>query len=172
MEAFLNKKYKLVRHDECFDKFLKVLGKKEQKGFSEKFLTISSTGFTWLEAKLAKQIPTVVELTKADDGFYHLLTNVKVFTRDQKFQPNVEIEQKSVEGSIVKNIFQIEGDRLIETQVGEKTVIITRVFSETGIKATLFCDNVETKTFCEVISWQVLEINQFENLKNNRLTWL
>lgn len=27
MEAFLNKKYKLVRYDERFDKFLKVLGK-------------------------------------------------------------------------------------------------------------------------------------------------
>lgn len=111
-----------------------------------------STGYSWLETKLAKQLPTIVELTKADDGFYHLITNVKIFTRVQKFLPDVEIEQKSVEGSLVKNTFRIEGDRLIETQVGAKTVTIIRTFSETGIKSKLLCDNVETTTFCEVIS--------------------
>lgn len=140
-----------MRYDECFDKFLKVLGKQFICEFVENVLINFSTGFSWLETKLAKQVPTVVELTKADDGFYHLITNVKIYTRDQKFQPDVEIEQKSVEGSIVKNTFRIEGDRLIETQIGPKTVTIIRTFSETGIKATLQCENVETMTFCEII---------------------
>lgn len=98
------------------------------------------------------QVPTVVELKITDDGFYHLLTDIKIFTRDQKFQPHVEVQQKSVEGSLVKNIFWIEGDRLIEKQFGEKNVTITRQFSATDVKATLTCDNVTTKTFSEIIS--------------------
>lgn len=93
-----------------------------------------------------------MELTKADDGFYHLITNVKIYTRDQKFQPDVEIEQKSVEGSLVKNTFQIQGNKLIETQIGPKNVTIIRTFDATGIKSTLQCDNVETMTFCEIIT--------------------
>lgn len=100
---------------------------------------------------MAKQVPTVVELKKTDDGFYHLITDVKIYKRDQKFQPNVEIVQKSVEGCLVKNVFRIEGDKLIETQIGEKNVIITRQFSATQIKATLICNGTKTKTICEVI---------------------
>lgn len=79
------------------------------------------------------------------------MTDVNIFKRDQKFLPGVEIEQKSVEGSLVKNIFRIEGNNLIETQIGKKNVTITRKFSATEIQATMSCEKAKAKTICELI---------------------
>lgn len=110
MKPFSNqKKYKLVQRDENFNDFLSIF-----------LLNFDSSGLSWVETKLAKQFRTVTESTKTDDGFFHLKTNVKIFTRDQKFQPSVEIIQKNVGGSLVKNILWIEGNRLIEQQIGAK----------------------------------------------------
>lgn len=148
MERFLNKKYRLVHRDEHFNDFLKAIGSVGKITF-KLFSNCNFTGLNWLDTKIAKQIPTIVELTKTDDGFYHLRTDIKVYTHDQKFQPGVEIQQKSVEGSLVKNLFWFEGNRLIEKQFGAKTVI--RQFSATDIQATLSCDNVTTKTYSEII---------------------
>lgn len=97
------------------------------------------------------KLPTTVELTKSEDGFYHLLTDVKLYTRDQKFKPGLEILQKSVEGRLVKNLFRINGNQLIETQFSDKEITIIRTFSDDTIIATLTCKNVKTKTFCERI---------------------
>lgn len=94
-------------------------------------------------------IPTTVELTKSDDGFYHLLTDVTFFTRDQMFKPGLEILQKSVDGRLVKNVFRINGNKLIETQYSDKPVTIIRIFSDETILTTLTCEDVKTKTFCE-----------------------
>lgn len=148
MEAFLNKKYKLVKKDEYFGKFLSLLGTFQVTFPIAKF-DPRLAGFSWLEIRLAMTIPTTVELTRSDDGYYHLLTDVKFYTRDQMFKPGIEIMQKSVEGRLVKNVFRINGNKLIETQFSDKTVTIIRIFSDETLLTTLACENVKTKTFCE-----------------------
>lgn len=100
------------------------------------------------------KLPTTVELTKSGDGFYHILTDVKLYTRDQKFEPGVEILQKSVEGRLVKNLFRINGNKLIETQFSDKVITIIRTFSDEAIITTITCENVKTQTFCERIRQQ------------------
>lgn len=73
-----------------------------------------------------------------------------VFSRTQKFQPDVEIIQKSVDGRIVKNVFNINGNKLIEKQIDDKTVTIYREFFDDELVSTSVCDDIVSKTLCRL----------------------
>lgn len=90
-------------------------------------------------------------MVKKNDGFYYMTTNVTIMKRTQKFQPDCDIVQKSVDGRQVKNLFTINGNTLIEKQFGYKNVTIIREFSNDELISTAICGNVTTKGFFRAI---------------------
>lgn len=104
-----------------------------------------------MQIKLSKAVRTTIILTKGDDGFYYLTTNVTVFSRTQKFIPGMEIIQKTVDGRLVRNVFHVKGNKLIENQYGDKNVTIRREFFENELVSTSTCGNVVSTTLCRVI---------------------
>lgn len=90
-------------------------------------------------------------MTKRDDGFFYLITNVTAFTRTQKFAPGIEIAQKSVDGRRMRNVFTIKGSKLIEQQFGDKNVTIIREFFENELISTSRCGDVVTKSLCRAM---------------------
>jgi hypothetical protein len=77
-----------------------------------------------------------------------------MFSRTQKFQPGVEVQQKTVDGRRVINIFTVEGDKLVERQIGDdknSVVTIIREFRGNELISTTYCGNVVTISVCRLI---------------------
>jgi hypothetical protein len=109
MERFLGKKYKLDRV-ENFDAVMIELGMNS------------------VLRKIAKTLSTVVQLTKNNDE-YSLNTTILLMTTSQKFKINVEKDVTTLDGRKIREVFSKESDNvLIERQIGEKTMTITRTF--------------------------------------------
>ncbi|CRL02382.1 CLUMA_CG015416, isoform A [Clunio marinus] len=113
MDKFLNIKYTLHRQDEYFDDYL------------------ASIGLNYIQRKLAKTIPASVEIVKLNENEYSFNTILPFKTHQQRFVPGEEIEQTTVDGRKVKNIFTIEGNKLIEHQFEpNRQVSIIREFTD------------------------------------------
>lgn len=86
-------------------------------------------GLSFINRKLASSIPSSNQLVKLNDREYALNTILPFMTHQQKFIPDEEIEQKTVDGRKVKNIFTIQGNKLIEKQIEpNREVVIVREF--------------------------------------------
>jgi hypothetical protein len=68
---------------------------------------------------------------KLNEREYALNTILPFKTHQQKFVPGEEIEQTTIDGRRVKNIFTIEGNKITERQIEPtREVIIIREFAE------------------------------------------
>ena len=86
-------------------------------------------GFNSVMIKIAKTFTTVVQLTKKGD-VYSLNSTIMLFSTSQKFKLGEGKNVTTSDGRKVINIFEIEGNKLIEKQIGEKTLIIEREYSD------------------------------------------
>ncbi|KAG5681929.1 hypothetical protein PVAND_011332 [Polypedilum vanderplanki] len=134
MEKFLNKKYKL---DKCenLDEFLMEMGMNS------------------ITRKIAKTLTTTLQLTKKSDGTYSLNSTILVFSTSQKFTLGVGKDLTTTDGRKVNNIFYIEGNKLIEKQIGERTLIIEREFFDDHLiaKATFSDSNIICTSVCKAL---------------------
>lgn len=91
----------------------------------------------FLNRKLARSIPSYSQLVKLNNDEFALNTFIPFKTHQQRFVPGQEIEQETIDGRKVKNIFTIEGNTLTERQIEpNREVIITREFSANEMKGT------------------------------------
>lgn len=104
-----------------------------------------------MNRKLAKSITSTTQIVKISENEYGLNTIIPFKTHQQKFIPGKEIEQKTIDGRSVKNIFTIEGNKLIERQIEpNREVIITREFSDTQMIGVSTVGDVVNKSWSSV----------------------
>lgn len=78
--------------------------------------------------KIAKTLTTTVQLVKKPDDSYVLYSTVLLVTTPQKFTLGEEKELTTSDGRKIKNVFTMDGNKLTEKQIGEKTMIVEREF--------------------------------------------
>jgi formylmethanofuran:tetrahydromethanopterin formyltransferase len=101
--------------------------------------------------KLAQTITTTVQLVKKSETDYSLNSTLLLLTTSQKFKLGEEKSVTTVDGRKVKNVFTIEGNKLIEKQLGEKDLIIERVFFSDQLIVTSSMGGVESKAWCKLV---------------------
>ncbi|KAJ8680092.1 hypothetical protein QAD02_015879 [Eretmocerus hayati] len=123
---FVDKKYELYDSDENFDKIMKILD------------------VGWVKRGLAKVAKPVVSL-KENNGVYTFTTKSALKDHQITFRPNEEFNQETIDGrKNVKTIIRLEGNKMIETQYGDKVLNIVREFSEDQLITTMELDVFES----------------------------
>lgn len=102
--------------------------------------------------KLSSSMSTTVQLVKKSDGEYSLNSTILLMTTSQKFTLNEEKDVTTLDGRKVKISFIIEGNKLIENQVGEKTLRIVREFFDDEMIATSSISGVVCKSWCKLVN--------------------
>lgn len=108
-------------------------------------------GINSVMRKLASTMTTTVQLVKKDDGHYSLNSTILFLTTSQKFHLGVEKDVTTQDGRKVKNVFTIEGQKLIEHQIGEKIFSIVRDYSEEELVVTTTMNGVTSTSWCKVV---------------------
>lgn len=89
-------------------------------------------GLNLISRKLARSIPSSTQVVQISDNEYAVNTILPFKTHQQKFILGEEIEQNTIDGRRVKNVFTLEnGNRLIEKQI-EKNREVTLIREFTG----------------------------------------
>jgi hypothetical protein len=84
-----------------------------------------------INRKLAASIPSSTEIVKLSETEYGLNTIIPFKTHQQKFVPDQETENSTIDGRKIKNFFTVEGNKLIEKQIEpNREVIIIREYYE------------------------------------------
>lgn len=85
-------------------------------------------------------------LVKIGENEYSLNTILPFLTHQQKFTPNIESDQTTVDGRKIKNIFVIEGNVLTERQIEPtREVTIIRKFYATEMLGTSIVGKITNK---------------------------
>lgn len=109
------------------------------------------SGINAIMRKLASSIPTTVQLIKKPDDSYSLNTFMWMLSTSQKFLLGDEKDVTTTDGRKVKSVFTIEGNNLIERQMGEKTLLIVREFFDEEMIATTSMGDVVCKAWCKLV---------------------
>jgi len=109
-------KFKLTSSDN-FDEFLKELG------------------VNFVMRNLAKTSTPVVEITK-DGDTYSLKTSTAIKNSEIKFELGKEFEEARMDGKSVKTVVVADGNKLVQTQYGDKEVKIVRELNGDELKVT------------------------------------
>jgi len=117
-------RFKLTSSDK-FDEFLKELG----------------VGF--MLRNLAKTSTPTVEFTKSGDE-YTMKTLTTFKNSEIKFKLGEEFEENRLDGKLVKSKMVADGNKLIQTQYGDKEVSIVREFNGDELKVTASVGNVSS----------------------------
>lgn len=88
-------------------------------------------GLNLISRKLAKSIPSSTQVVQISDNEYAVNTILPFKTHQQKFIFGEEIEQNTIDGRRVKNVFTLDGNKLIEKQI-EKNREVTLIREFTG----------------------------------------
>jgi len=115
-------KYKLT-NSENFDEFLKELG------------------VNFVLRNLAKTSTPVIEISK-DADTYSMKTTTAIKNSEIKFKLGEEFEEARMDGKNVKTKIVADGNKLIQTQYGDKEVSIIREFTPTDLITTCKVGNV------------------------------
>lgn len=94
---------------------------------------------------------TTVQLVKKDD-VYSLISYFLLLTTSQKFKVGEAKDVTTQDGRKIKNIFTIEGNKLIEQQIGEKTMTIVREYSDDQMIVTSTIGNVVCTSWCKLVN--------------------
>jgi len=134
MDKFLNKKYKLVRFDEYYENYLKAIG------------------LNMINRKIAIAMPSSTQLIKLSEIEYAMNTIIPLITHQQKFVLGQEREVSTIDGRNIKNIFTIQGNKLIEQQIEpEREVTVVREYFDEQIIGECIVGDIRCKYWCEVI---------------------
>nr|UTT87477.1 fatty acid-binding protein [Argas persicus] len=121
MAAFVGK-WKLTE-SENFDEFLKALG----------------VGMTW--RKLASTSKPVVEISNSGDQ-WTMKTSTLLKNSEIKFKLGEEFEENRIDGVKVKTVINLDGDKLVQKQFGDKEVSIVREVDNGQLKVTCSLENI------------------------------
>ncbi|KAJ8871363.1 hypothetical protein PR048_027680 [Dryococelus australis] len=83
---------------------------------------------------MGNTVTTTIELTKSGDT-YTLLTTSTFKNTTISFKIGEEFEEETADGRKVKSTIAIEGNKLIQSQKGDKNSVIAREFSADEVKA-------------------------------------
>lgn len=147
MDKFLDKKYKLTRV-ENLDEILKEMGK---KSYLNKTIAAAKKilGINAMLRKLAPSLTTTVQLVKKDNDQYSLNSTILLLTTSQKFKLGEGKDITTQDGRKVKNTFTVEDNKLIETQVGEKTLTIVREYFDDQLIVTTTMGDIVSMSWCK-----------------------
>jgi hypothetical protein len=95
---------------------------------------------------------TTVQLVKEGEEKFSLNTTILLLTTSQKFKVGEEKDITTLDGRKVKNVFTLEGSKLTEKQIGIKSLIIERLFSENQLVVTSTIDNVVCTSWGKVVA--------------------
>jgi len=109
-------KFKLTSSDN-FDEFLKELGA------------------NFVLRNLAKTSTPVFEVSKDGEQFT-MKTTTTLKTSEIKFELGKEFEENRLDGKKVKTVVVADGNKLVQTQYGDKEVKIVREFNGDELKVT------------------------------------
>ncbi|CAG2116474.1 unnamed protein product, partial [Medioppia subpectinata] len=98
-------------------------------------------GVNFVLRNLAKTSTPVVEITKDGDTF-SLKTITAIKNSEIKFELGKEFEEARMDGKNVKTVVVADGNKLIQTQHGDKEVKIVREFNGAELKVTASVGNV------------------------------
>lgn len=115
-------KWKLTS-SENFDEYMKVLG----------------VGL--VTRKMANTATPVQEITESGDH-YTIKTSTSFKTTEIAFDLGKEFEETTADGRKVKTIVTKDGNKLIQSQKGDKDSVLTREFNGDEMKMTLVADSV------------------------------
>jgi len=125
-------KFKLTT-SEKFDDFLKELG------------------VNFVLRNLAKTSTPVVEISKDGDEF-SLKTTTTFKNSEIKFKLGEEFEESRMDGAKVKTKVEVDGNKLIQTQFGDKEVKIVRELNGDELKVVCTVGPVvSTRTYASVV---------------------
>lgn len=108
-------------------------------------------GINALMRKLASTMTTTVQLVKKSDDLYSLNSTILLLTTSQKFKLGEEKDVTTQDGRKVKNVFTIEGNKLIEKQIGEKTFMIVREYFDEELIVTTSMGEVVSTSWCKLV---------------------
>lgn len=92
------------------------------------------------------------QLIKLGECEYAINTIIPFITHQQKFVPDQECDALTIDGRKIKNIFSIDGMKLIEQQIEpERKVTVVREFSEEELIGEVIVGNVVCKYWCELV---------------------
>lgn len=98
--------------------------------------------------KIIKNTSPVIQLIKKDDGSYLMNTTFLMSTTTQKFVLGEEADFIPPDGRKMKVIYTIEGNKLIEKQIGENALTVVRDYhNDQMITTTSFGTIVSTSWF-------------------------
>jgi len=109
-------KFKLT-DSQNFDEFLKELG------------------VNFVLRNLAKTSTPVIDITQ-DGDLYTMKTTTAIKNSEVKFRLGEEFEEARMDGKNVKSKMVADGNKLIQTQFGDKEVTIIREFTPTDLITT------------------------------------
>jgi formylmethanofuran:tetrahydromethanopterin formyltransferase len=101
--------------------------------------------------KLAHSVTTTVQLVRKDDGSFSLNTTMLMVTTSQKFKLGEGKDLTTNDGRKVSNIFTLEGNKLIEKQLGAKDLITEREFYEDQMIARTISGDVVCTSWSKAV---------------------
>lgn len=100
----------------------------------------------FINRKLAKSIPSSTEVVKLSEHEYGLNTIVPFKTNQQRFVLGQETENITLDGRKIRNIFTLEGNKLIEKQMEpNREVTLIREFNAKQMLGTSIVGKVVSK---------------------------
>jgi formylmethanofuran:tetrahydromethanopterin formyltransferase len=115
------------------------------------YLVFISQGINSIMRKLARTMTTTVQLVKKSETDYSLNSTILLLTTSQKFKLGEEKSITTTDGRKVTNVFTIEGNKLIEKQLGEKDLIIERLFFDEQLIVTSTIGSVVCTSWCKLV---------------------
>nr|UAA83478.1 fatty acid-binding protein [Haemaphysalis flava] len=119
--AFMGK-WKLSE-SENFDEFLKALG----------------VGLAW--RKLGQTSKPTVEI-KAEGDDWSIKTHTMLKTTELKFTLGKEFDENRMDGTTVKSLVTLDGNKLVQKQFGDKEVTIVREIKDGHLEVTCSLEGV------------------------------
>jgi len=132
MSADFVGKYDLVA-SENFDEFLQALG------------------VNWILRKTANALKPSVELVDNSDGTWTWKTVSTFKSTDIKFKLDEEFDETRMDGTKVKSIISLDGNKLVQKQTSEPPCEIIREFNGAEMKTICSCKGVtSTRTYKKI----------------------
>ena len=98
--------------------------------------------------KLATAVPVTTELVQLHDNKYSLITTVPFVRHEQKFSPGQELDNTTIDGRKIKNIFTMDGNKLVEKQIEpNREVTIIREYFDKEMSGTKIIGKLVTKNW-------------------------
>jgi hypothetical protein len=101
--------------------------------------------------KMAGNTTSTVELVKLDDDSYSFNTTSTFRSQELKFKLNEEFTEKRMDGAEVKSTIIFDGNKMIQTQRGDKEIVLERQFTDDELFLTCTVGSVVAKRWFKAV---------------------